>query len=59
MALSEFLKGKIITLLKFNYSQVQISKKLKINQSTVSRILSKYRITSNTEIKTIMNIENL
>ena len=41
--------GKTISFSELNYSQVQISKKIKINQSIVFRILSKYRMTGNTD----------
>ena len=41
--------GKTISFSELNYSHVQISKKHKINQSIVFRILSKYRTTGNTD----------
>lgn len=42
MRLSNLTKSAIIVLSRENYTQAQIAKKLKINQSTVSRILKKY-----------------
>jgi DNA-directed RNA polymerase specialized sigma subunit len=39
MNLTDFTKGKIISLYEENFTQISISKKLKVSQSTVSRII--------------------
>ncbi|KAG0429426.1 Transposable element Tcb1 transposase [Dictyocoela muelleri] len=43
MQLSQIQRGKIISLYQENFTQKEISEKMKINQSTVSRVLKKYK----------------
>ncbi|KAG0442637.1 hypothetical protein DMUE_0119 [Dictyocoela muelleri] len=51
MYLPESTKASIIELYQKKYKQVLISRKLKIAQSTVSRVLHKYNITNTTDNK--------
>jgi transposase len=49
MSLTDFTKGKIISMFENKITQVKIAKKLKIGQSTVSRIIAKYKKTGHTQ----------
>ena len=49
MRLTDFEKGRIISLHQENFTQVQISKKMYVNQSTISRLLKKHDILGTTD----------
>jgi IS30 family transposase len=42
MRLTDFEKGRIIYLYQENFTQMQISAKMYVNQSTISRLLKKH-----------------
>jgi transposase len=43
MSLTDFTKLKIISMFENKITQVKIAKKLKMNQSTVARIIAKFK----------------